>query len=148
MGRTVIVGTWHEREARDITHCPSYYAADSETLRTVPGEYPVRLTFEGGYLVPMPYWLLIGINTTRVDGRLYSGFGGLNVSSTELPKGEAVRHTIQTYAYNVANLVARGDLTLAPGFEWLLEERAQWEAAGAPKTWDDVGALEGETGRS
>lgn len=25
--KTIEIGTWHERESRDIDHCPSYYAS-------------------------------------------------------------------------------------------------------------------------
>lgn len=137
--RTIKVGTWHERAAREVTRCPSYYAADTETLRTVPGDYPVRIAFVGGYMVPMPYWLLVGIDAERVDGRLYSGFGGVNFASTELPKGEAVRYTIQGYDYELGKMVEDGHITLEPGFEWMLGgayERS-WKHPDAPKDWND-----------
>lgn len=139
----VIIGTWHERAPREFTRCPSYYAADTETLRVKPGEYLARITFEGGYTIPMPYWLLIGIDTERVEGRLYSGCGGLNFAVTELKAGEAVRYTIQQYRYQIREAVESGWLTLKPEFEWLNcgAERACWDHSDAPKTWDDVRRL-------
>lgn len=145
MATTIEIGTWNEPAAREFSHCPSYYAADTETLTVKPGHYPARLTFEGGYTIPMPYWLLIGIDCERVSGRLYSGFGGNNFAHTELPKGEAVRHTIQMYQYQIADCVANGRLTLHPGFEWLLGKAgdAVWNHPDAPKTWDAVRQLAG-----
>lgn len=136
---TIEVGVWHERAARKIDRCPSYYAADHETLETKPGDYPVRIVFVGGYTVPMPQWMLIGIPSTRLDGRLYSGCGGVNYSSTELPKGEAVDYVSQWYAYSLKDCVARGDITLKPGFECLLAQKP-WEA-GNLRCWGDVRAL-------
>jgi hypothetical protein len=139
--QTIEIGTWHETQTREFSHCPSYYAADTETLRVKVGAYSVRLSFEGGYTIPMPYWLLIGIDTDRIDGRLYSGFGGLNFASTELPKAP-VRYTIQMYAYQLAELVKDGRITLKPGFEWMVEGECMWQHPSAPKTWDDVKALQ------
>lgn len=137
---TIEVGTWHETAAREITRCPSYYAADTETLRTEPGDYPVRVTLEGGYRTPMPYWVLVGIDAERVDGRLYSGFGGVNYASTELPKGEKVQHTIQTYLFDLRRLAAEGKVTVKPEYRWILDEKP-WENEAAPKTWDEARAM-------
>jgi hypothetical protein len=134
------IGTWHEREARELTRCPSYYAADHETVVTKPGDYPVRVTFEGGYLVPMPYWLVGAIPAVRKSGALYSGFGGNNFASTKLPAGEEVSWSIQSYVYEISKFVEDGRLTLKPGFEWLLEKVA-FNHPNAPKSWDAVRAL-------
>lgn len=139
MTTTIKIGTWHEA-SREITRCPSYYAADTETLVTEAGDYDANLTFEGGYTIPMPYWLLIGIDSVRKSGRLYNGFGGVNFSSTELPADEAVRYTIQTYKYMIPEMVASGRLTLDPAFEWLNCERPT-DHPNAPKTWAEVAAL-------
>ena len=137
MQETILIGTWREREPREFEHCPSYYAADHERLRIQPGEYPLRLQFHGGYTVPMPYWLLTTIDTVRVSGALYSGFGGVNYGKTELPAGEAVRYTIQLYVSALRELVATGIVELLPGREWLLEE-LPWQSERAPKTWEDI----------
>lgn len=136
MSQGVVIGHWTEKQSRDLTRCPSYYAADTETIRTKPGKYTVTLVFEGGYTVPMPYWLCCGIDGDRIDGRLYSGFGGVNFASTKLPKEPTVYH-VQTYAYYAKDLVEKGILTLLPGFEWLLTECA-WRDERAPKTWEQV----------
>lgn len=136
---TVTVGTYHEK-GRRIQRCPSYYAADYEVLDLVPGDYPLRLTFEGGYMVPMPYWILARIDALRVEGALFSGYGGVNFGRTDLPAGEAVTYGLQTYRYLVPQMVADGDVTLAPGFEWLLADMP-WTHADAPKTWEAVSDL-------
>lgn len=141
MSMTVTIGKWIEQEAREFSHCPSYYAADYEVLKTRPGEYDLRLTFEGGYTIPMPYWLLVGIQTDRLRGALYSGFCGNNFAQTDLPQ-EPVLHTSQMYAYELRRLVEQGTVRLKPGFEWLLEENPR-HANGAPKTWGDVKQLAG-----
>jgi len=140
MEKEITIGTWNETTSRDITHCPSYYAADFETLRTTPGAYELRLMFVGGYTVPMPYWLLCRIDATRIAGALYSGFGGNNFASRALPKDETVPYRLQTYSYELRKLVEDGRVTLRPGFDWLLAEKP-WDAPGAPQDWAAVSAL-------
>lgn len=139
-GVIVRIGTWIEKESREINRCPSYYAADHETLKTVAGEYPAELEFVGGYTVPMPYWLLVGIPADRIDGRLYSGFAGVNFASTELPKKRVTYH-LQSYHYQIPELVEQGWLKLDPAFEWLLVKHYAWQEPGAPKDWDAVIAI-------
>lgn len=138
---TLTIGKWIE-ESRDITHCPSYYAADHETIRTKAGEYPVNLKFVGGYLVPMPYWLTIGIAGDRISGALYSGFGGVNYSKTDLPL-EPTTYCLQLYSYGLPELVASGKVTLDAGFEWLAENKSAWQHEKAPKTWEALAAMGG-----
>jgi len=133
------IGTWNEAEARTITRCPSYYAADWETLETRPGQYPARVEFIGGFDCPMPYWLLTSIEADRVGGALYNGICGNNFSSQSLPC-EPVAYNVQMYSYEIPALVRSGKLTLAAGFEWLTEPHA-WKHPAAPKTWDDVKAM-------
>lgn len=137
MPKTIQIGTWHEPAPREFTRCPSYYAADHETLRVQPGDYPAKVTFEGGYNIPMPYWLIVGVDCKRVSGRLYSGFGGVNYSSTELKPGEDVIHVIQAYAYQIKDMVKAGKLTLLPEYSWLTADPA-WQHPNAPKTWAEV----------
>lgn len=139
----VVIGMWIESEAREISHCPSYYAADHETLAIKPGYYPARLIFQGGYNIPMPYWLMVTLESERIEGRLYSGFGGNNFASTELPKGEAVRHSLQMYQYQIREYVAAGKLILSSGFEWLNapEGEYSWQRPGAPKEWSEVAKM-------
>lgn len=136
MAKTITIGKWIERESRDVTQCPSHYAADHETLRTKPAEYDARLRFEGGYTVPMPYWLLVTVEADRIDGRMYSGFGGRNFASEALPK-EPRPLLIQMYHYHIPQLVNDGRLRLNPGFEWLLTDTC-WQHQDAPKTWADI----------
>lgn len=137
----VEIGTFHQREAEQVRRCPSHYAADWEVLEREPGDYPVRITFEGGYLIPMPTWVLVGIPATRVDGATYSGFGGVNFASRELSKGERVTDTIQTYPFTLKGMIEAGKLTLKPEFAWLLEDHTS-----GPRTWDEVRRLSGEIG--
>jgi hypothetical protein len=137
---SVVVGEWVEKVARDLTHCPSYYAADTETIRTRPGRYPASVIFTGGYLVPMPYWLVARIDGDRIAGRLYSGFGGHNFASRELPQEPAPWH-VQTYVSAIPKLVAEGVLEIKPQFAGLVaEHRAQIEWARQYEP-DDLRAL-------
>lgn len=137
--REVVIGQWHERESREVSHSPSYYAADWETLKTRTGDYPARVTFETGYTIPMPYWLLVKIDADRTGGRLYSGFGGNNFASRELPH-EPAHLPVQAYAYEIHKLVAAGRLTLRPEYAWLAAEGDEpaWHHPDAPKTWDAI----------
>ena len=139
MAIDVTIGEYVVREPREVTRCPSYYAADWERLRLKPGRYPVRLRFEGGYGVPMPYWLLARIDATRVAGATYSGFGGVNFASHELLAGEAVAFHLQSYDYELPTFVAQGTIELLPGCEWALDARAR--AMGESWTWDTVRAM-------
>lgn len=142
MTTVAVIGTWHEPEAREFSHCPSYYAADHEKLRVIPGDYEARLMLVGGYTFPMPQWLLVGIKTTRLSGALYSGFGGVNFASRQLPVGEAVDYTIQTHSYQIAEAVAAGRLTLKPAFQWLANPDHRAVLDAAPRTWPEWGQLE------
>jgi hypothetical protein len=132
------VGTWHERASRELQRCPSYYAADWEKLQTIAGDYDATVMWVGGYTVPMPQWLLVSVPSTRLDGALYSGFGGLNFASTPLEKGERVNYHIQAGAYQIKECVAEGLLTLEPRWAFLTNERA-WE--GGPRDWAELAAL-------
>lgn len=133
---TIEIGTWHA-EQKEITHCPSYYAADTETLQLKAGDYPARIKFQGGFTVPMPQWLLVSIPSVRVRGRLYSGFGGVNYAHTELKAGEAVDYNVQLDCRSIKTCVENGALTLAPEWEWLASE-IPWRHPDAPKTWDEL----------
>lgn len=140
---SIQIGTWVEKETRKIERCPSYYAADHETLETIPGEYPLYVTFKGGYLVPMPDGVTCGIETVRVDGALYSGFGGVNFASTPLEKGVKVTYCVRLCPYTAKNMVKKGVITIDEGFEWLLTDKP-WEHPSAPKNWEEVNALKAE----
>jgi hypothetical protein len=138
----IIIGHYVVTEPKEFQHCPSYYAADYEILRLVPGKYEMTVMFVGGYTCPMPYWLLASVDATRVEGALYSGFGGVNFSKTVLPAGESVQYGIQMNSHSLKNLIAEGRFEPLP-------ERAEFVAALAEKgsefartlTWDDVEAM-------
>lgn len=125
MERRIKIGVWTEIESREIRQSASSYAADWEVLKTRPGEYDVLLTLQGGYTIPMPYWILVSINADRIDGRSYSGYAGLNFSSRELPK-EPKPLFIQSYAYLLERMVASGTVRLDPEFEDLPKDHIQW----------------------
>lgn len=121
MSKSILIGYINET-GREITRCPGYYAADWEKLQLKPGRYEIRVTVEGGYTCPMPYWLVAGIDARRVEGKTYSGFGGVNYSSRDLPV-EDVTYNFQTYAYHLQKLVDEGMVELLPGFELLAEDK-------------------------
>lgn len=112
---SVRVGTWHELEARDLDRSPSYYAADWEKVRTIPGDVPLFVTFTGGYMVPMPHCATAGVPAETIDGATYSGFGGVNFASTPIKPGPTT-YTVWLYSYMLAEAVAAGRVTLAPEF--------------------------------
>lgn len=145
MTTSIVIGSWIVPLDYEFRRCPSYYAADWEVLRVKAGNYPARITFHsaGSYPFPMPQYLQVELPCTRVGGRLYSGFGGLNFSSTELSAGVAVPYTDQSYSYEIGRYAREGRLTLLPGFDWLIGDAgtAVWEHPDAPKTWDDVRKL-------
>jgi hypothetical protein len=94
-----------------ITRCPSYYAADTETLQLTPGEYPVFPTTVDGREASWdnPYYINASVPAVRIDGRTYSGFGGVNFSSRELPH-EPVQYGWSTYAYHLGHLLDTGKI--------------------------------------
>ena len=132
---TLVIGSFTEKVERVLTRCPGYYAADHETHRTTPGSYPLRLVFVGGYIHPMPYWLLISIDSNIIDGKTYSGFGGVNYSSRDIPSGPS-RWPVQTYFFGLQDLIREGTVKLLPEFEWVLDD-----AAVRAMTWDGLRAL-------
>ena len=128
----IFIGYLVEAKTRDERRCPGYYAADYEVHRTKPGKYPLRLLFSSGYTVPMPYWLLGAIDSEVVEGKTYSGFGGVNFSSRDLPSGPSKLH-VQTSFNVLKDMIRDGSVELLPGMEWLLND----EAARA-RTWDEI----------
>jgi len=135
----VIIGSYLVAPGVEVSHCPSYYAADHERLALTPGRYALRLSFEGGYVHPMPYWLLCKIDAVRIDGALYSGFGGVNFAKRALPSGEAVPYYIQCYRYQLQDMVDAKLVELMPGYEWALES-LEW-ARSTNLTWEQVREL-------
>jgi hypothetical protein len=135
--RVLQIGMWVERAPRELTYCPTYYAADHETVRTEPGTYPLTLMFIGGYTVPMPQWLLATIPAVRLAGALYSGFGGVNFAETPLRPGVRLDYHVQIGAYQLAQHVQAGSVVLRPEFTWLLTEHPTRDPR-APKVWADL----------
>ena len=128
--RPEIIGEWLEAESRDVNHSPSYYAADYEILRTKPGRYPVKLESIDAKPWGRPYYVAIRIDADRIDGRLYSGFGGLNFASRELPQ-EPKPLSFRRYAYELQELVAQGVVVLnAAGLEYLAYEESRTQTGG------------------
>ena len=127
------VGKWIEKESRRITRCPTYYAADYEVLETVQGEYELRVLFEGA--VPFPAWVVCDINANRIDGATFSGFGGCNFSSRDLPL-EPVVYNLHDYGYRIRNYVADGQAVLDEDFAWLLSDNVRAHP-GRIKNWEE-----------
>lgn len=127
MGRKIHIGNWIESEPRKVQG-GTYYAADWIEHELRPGRYPLYLTFEGGYLMPMPYWLLATVDSRILDGRLYSGFGGLNFASTKVEPKDSTYH-FQLYSYQLPDLIDRGGAEVFPEWEPFLQ------AIRADKDW-------------
>jgi hypothetical protein len=100
-------------DGEQVTRCPSYYAADSETLALEPGEYPLSPSTVDGRAADWsdPYYLNAAVPARRIDGRLYSGFGGCNFASRELPC-EPVTYYWSVYAYHLGGLLESGKVRL------------------------------------
>lgn len=101
--------------SRDLRRCPSYYAADYEVIRTKSGKYPVYLSLNldpNVWVIPMPE-LSTGVECERIEGQTFNGFGGVNFSSQELPKGPVSKHCWQP------RLGTDHGIEFLPGFEWL-----------------------------
>lgn len=114
-----LIGTWHEREARKITFCPSYYAADWQTILTTPGDYPAHLSWNlMGFTCPMPEDMHVLLPAQTIAGELNSGFGGVNFASTDIEPGPTW-YGWTAYTYQIAKLVADGLVTLDPEWSWL-----------------------------
>ena len=151
MAFTITVGNYIINEEREVTHCPSYYAADHETLKLRPGKYPVRVLIEGqmlytdgvdGKACPVPRWILVGVDSTRVSGRLYNGFGGVNYSSVEMPAGETVVYNLQFNVFTIKELIEKGHVEPLPGMEHICEQLGNNEYELAKSwTFDDVKRL-------
>lgn len=109
-----VIGEYIEVESRDVRRCPSYYAADWEVLRTKPGRYPLIATFDN--LCADPYYVGAKVDADRIEGKLYSGFGGLNFASTDLPPREQPLH-VQVYGYELSRMVESGRAVVSPEFQ-------------------------------
>lgn len=134
MATSIKIGTWHERVSRNVDRHPTSYAADWQTHQTKAGEYPVVLVFETGYLIPMPYWLMVGIGSRVVAGMTFSGFGGVNYSSSAIePRDEPL--VLQMYAYSLPNLVRDGHITVDPAWAWLVTNNLTKAAMERNLTW-------------
>lgn len=135
------IGTVTITEAREITYCHTYYAADSRTDRLIPGTYPVILTLEGGYILPMPYWLLYSVACEVLSDKCYSGFGGVNFAVESRPPRRDTYSVQGSIGLSVLpGFVPHPDLpepellmSKAPGvyIEWARKYTPTWEAAKA-----------------
>ncbi len=115
------IGTWHEKEERKLTQ-HTEYAADYIIHETIPGDYPARLSINyGGFVIPMPHWLLVGIDSNIIDGRLYSGFCGINFAHRDVERRPS-EYTIQADSYHIPEMVKTERLTLKPEWEFLNQD--------------------------
>jgi hypothetical protein len=132
------IGTWQEKESRKLTEHTSY-AADHIEVETVPGVYDLFVDFVGGYLIPMPYWLLTSIPANVVGGGYYSGFGGVNFAFTPAKTGPT-HHGVQLYAYQLKGAVEAGYAIVDPEWQWLVVETPSKAAHERGITWESLKA--------
>jgi hypothetical protein len=125
--KQVQIGWWIEKEARKVTNHTSY-AADHIEKVTKPGRYPLHLTFETGYTIPMPYWVLCKIDAETVGGGYYSGFAGNNFRFDPAQLGPSGTH-VQMYAYQLPDLLDAGTVEIFPQWMPLVD------AERSDKTW-------------
>lgn len=129
----MIIGEWIEA-ARDVRQCPSYYAADWETLRTKAGRYPVSVRGYGSGEWNGRDWpqsLSVKIDADRIAGTLYSGFAGLNFASSDLPL-EPKPLFVSPYAYALPELIDQGSIELsAEGAELMCGWITRWRESSA-----------------
>ena len=117
------IGTWIETE-RTLQR-GTEYAADYINHRTVPGEYDAFLTYEkvyhdGEWVAVSSKDIIVTIETNITDGKLFSGFGGVNYGHTDVQPGPS-KITLNPYAYHARDMVAKGNLVLDPDFWWLAD---------------------------
>ena len=120
------IGLWIERESREVQCSPSSYAADWEILKTRPGRYPVKLRFSTGYQIPMPDTLHFGIEADRIAGKTYSGMGGVNYASSDLPLVPK-KLSRSPYIHSLHSIVSAGDIELFPMFADIMEYTREFE---------------------
>jgi hypothetical protein len=148
MSRAIQIGWWVVKPGEEpISHCPSYYAADHETLQPLPGLYPARLVFKPGYTHPFVDRMVAGVDCVRVSGELYSGFGGVNFAHTPLKAGEAKQYVHQPYTYQIPGLVKVGKLVLATQYAWMAKSDEPGNSiievySRQPFTWEQLERLE------
>lgn len=137
------IGTYIVKEAVERTYCPSSYAADNKTHITKPGRYPLVMEFVGGYLFPMPYWLLCLIRVEVKGGAYYSGFCGNNFASTPIAPVADEGYCVQLYDYQLPALVADGLAEVDADFAWLLDERGFKFMQSNKVDWEKLGQMAG-----
>jgi hypothetical protein len=113
----VKIGTWHEKESREVTEHTTY-AADHIEHMTIVGDYPLYLFFRGGDNHPRIESAKVNLSTNVIGGGYYSGFCGNNFAFT--PEKLGASNYYDGYAYNdICELVADGRATLDPEWEFL-----------------------------
>lgn len=128
MGVILKVGTLIVHQSYIIDHCPSYYAADYESLEVQPGDYDLYLEFVAGYNFPMPYYFSARLKTVRISGTLYSGFGGVNFAKTDLESGVEVEYVKRWYNWQINDNVNESVKFLSE-FQDFIDSEAQMEWA-------------------
>jgi hypothetical protein len=128
------VGTFTVTAPFNRQRCPTYYAADWEELEVKPGVYPVYLQFKPGYNFPMPDALRIEFEATRVAGEIFSGFGGVNFSRSDLPRGESVRFS------EYRNAGAADGIDIEEGFECFFPDPID-HMRNSGLTWDELATM-------
>jgi len=112
------IGTWHERESRELIEYHTSYAADWRKVRTTAGEYPAYLVWKMHDPKPWADWFTTSVPAEVIDGKEYNGIGGYNYSSSPVRLGP-ITFSIGFYAFVIRDAVAKGHVTLNEGWEWL-----------------------------
>lgn len=138
------VGFLTVTDPQEITHNHTYYAADHRTIRLTPGRYVVSMICEGGYTIPMPYWLVYGIDCEELENCCYSSFAGNNFAvDRRVNTGPSV-YTVQQYAYQIATVGAAfgkfEPLSNMPDPMGLSVQHVEWARAHTP-TWEALATL-------
>jgi hypothetical protein len=132
------IGFWVESESRKVDRL-TRYAADRIEIETKAGEYPLLLSFETGYLIPMPYWLRTSISGEVVGGGYFSGCAGNNFGFTPAEKGPT-QHRLNMYEYTIDELIKSGKVRLSERFAKVLKNHGSFMAwvEAEHVTWDDL----------
>lgn len=120
------IGEWVETESRTVRRADFAYAADYEVLQTKPGRYPLYATFDASADAyhaagKRPYWVMASIDAERIDGKNYSGAGGLIIGSRDMPRGAAPL-PVQIYGYELWRVVERGAAVVDPQWQHYVDD--------------------------
>lgn len=108
-----VIGVWHERAARKVTHYGEYAGA-GHTMLTIPGDYTIygREFTDGG----MPRWYCAKIDATNIHSWFQNRIGAHYGSDNSRRDPYPCEARIQYDAFVVAQEWMQGKITLAEGW--------------------------------